>query len=346
MGGPEGARVTEVQKPRGRWRKTSAIHAGVKSYRREFGDAARSGLYCWVRKGVWKRRLGWAALAVFALFLILALTCRFWFLPAMRLVLATGGVHIEKISSTTNGVWRIEGIAAKRNSLELRAASITTFNPRAWKRALQTDGTNAPIFFRIDRWRLILPQSHTAETNSFVARLRNFEAQAQRLKQKCPRAQFLNGVIVSAGGGEFRSSVIEWKNGELTGDMTWPGLNDPADFHLKLMETNKFQLILKQYALDLASKVTAQMSGDEARLTGYARWKENRANFDLRFGATNNVPIGGFLKSDGLQLPRELVRIPGVEQLNLRGRLVITNGQFDLKIGAPASTPAAAQEGG
>ena len=273
--------------------------------------------------------------------LLMVVTARWWVPLAARGALATRGVRVKNISWPTNGVWRFEGVDAKRNGMEFKAATVNTLTPRAWKRALREPGTNAPIFLRVDRWRLILPEHGKGGTNSVLGSIQELEKQGEALRKECPRALFSNGVIERAGG-EFRSGVVEWKNGELAGDMTWPRLNDPADFRLKLNETGKAQFVLKQYALDLASKVTA----DGGRIFGYVRWKENRADFDLQFDPDSNIPRGGFLKSDGLQLPRELLKIPGVEQINARVRLAITNGQFNLKIGAPASANATAQEGG
>lgn len=211
------------------------------------------------------------------------------------------------------------------------------FTPNAWQAALRAGNTN-DVYVRVNGWRVILAETRSGapSTNSIADRIRDLNVMARKLHSECPRAVFLNGTIQS-GKREFNMAAIEWKGGELSGDLTWPMLNDPADFRLKLIETNKVQLILKQTALEIGSRISAETLTDGARLAGYARWTTNRADFDLLFPARENTPNSGFIESKGIALPGRLLDVPAIETLNARTRLVITNGQFEFNLGAPES---------
>jgi hypothetical protein len=161
--------------------------------------------------------------------------------------------------------------------------------------------------------------------------------------KKCPRAVFLNGTLQTAKG-EFNFGAVEWKGGELSGDFTWPQLNDPADFRLKIVDPAKLQLILRQRALEIGARATTELLADGARLAGYARWKNNRVDFDVTYPQADNMPRNAVVNSKGLAIPGRFLGMPEVESLNARTRLVITNGQVNFVVGAAETAePSAGQ---
>jgi hypothetical protein len=279
-----------------------------------------------VRKGSWKRRLLWGFALLLALAVILLLTARLWILPAARALLATRGVHIKTLAWEGTNSLKATDIQINRTGAEIRISSLTSLSPKAWKRALKGNDTNA-IYITIKGYKII-PKQTTSTNNAqpFATNLKSFQAQLENFQRNCPHAVLLNGFLETAKG-EFRSGVIEWKDGQLAGDFTWPGLNDPADF--KLTKTN---LIVRQLALEIGSKFTLQQTNENMRLAGYARWKTNRIDLDLLFGLTDNLPLEGQIKSRGLTLPGNLIGLPEIEQLSPQFSLTFTNAQFHLRI--------------
>jgi hypothetical protein len=287
-----------------------------------------------VAKGGWKRRVGWAFIALLTVGILLAATWRAWTPAAVRLVLKTRGIQVAKIRWEGTNAWKFEGVEAARNGLVFRAKSITALRVKAWKTALQAGDTNQ-TYVTVNGWRVILPQQQaiTAETSSIAQKMRQINERIHRAQEKCPRAVFLNGTLQTAKG-EFNFGAVQWKGGELSGDFTWPQLNDPADFKLKIVNSANLQLIVRQTALEIGARATSEILKDGARLAGYARWKENRVDFDVTYPQGENLPRNAVVHSKGVSIPGRFIGMPEVESLNARMRLVITNGQFNLVAGA------------
>lgn len=261
---------------------------------------------------------------------------------AVRLALKTRGIQVASVQWEGTNSWKFEGIERSENGLVLRARSITMLRPKAWKTALRAGDTNQ-TYITVNGWRVILPsQGRSAiDTNTIAQKLGRLNEAIRRAQRQCPRAVILNGTLQTAKG-EFNFGAIEWKGGELSGDFTWPQLNDPADFRLKIVDPAKVQLIVRQRALEIGARATSEILADGARLAGYARWKENRVDFDLTYPQNDNVPRNAVVDSKGVSVPGRLIGIPEAESLNARMRLVITNGQFEFALGAPEATSAAA----
>jgi len=230
--------------------------------------------------------------------------------------------------------------------LVVHAKSVTVLTPPAWKRALRAGDTNQ-TFLTVNGWRVILPETKAAagDTNSIAQKIRKVNDQLHWLETQCPRALVLNGTLQTAKG-EFNFGVVEWNGGELSGNFTWPQLNDPADFKLKIVDASKLQLMVKQIALEIGSRVTAETLKDGARLNGYARWKTNRVDFDTTFPMDGNMPRMAVVDSKGLAIPGRFLGMADVETLNANTHLVITNGQFDFAVGAPAAAESGSEAGG
>ena len=173
----------------------------------------------------------------------------------------------------------------------------------------------------VNGWRVILPGTKT-KTKADVAhefdcrKIRKVNDQLHWLETQCPHAVILNGTLQTAKG-EFNFGVVEWRGGELSGNFTWPQLNDPADFKVKVVDASKLQLIVKQIALEIGARATAETLKDGARLNGYARWKTNRVDFDATFSFGDNVPlrVRSFERTVHL---RRLGGMPDVETLRAR----------------------------
>lgn len=301
-----------------------------------------------VAKGRWKRRLGWSVIAIVTVAIILAATWRAWTPSAVKLALRARGVKVASVKWQGTNSWRFEGVERSRGGFLARAKSITILTPWAWKKALRAGDTNQ-IYVTVNGWRVILPQRDGSErktrTNSIAKQVQQFNEGIRRLQQKCPRALILNGTL-QTGKGEFNFGAVEWKNGELGGDFTWPQLNDPADFRLKIVDAAKLQLIVKQIALEVGVRATSEVLADGARLSGYARWKTNRVDFDATFAMNDNTPRNVIVKSKGLAIPGRFVGMPDVESLNAQMNLVMTNGQFDFTVGAPPAAESGSEAGG
>ncbi|HEY6226315.1 MAG TPA: hypothetical protein VI282_04245 [Verrucomicrobiae bacterium] len=300
-------------------------------------------------KGRWKRRLGWALIVVVTSAILLAATWRSWTPAAVRVALRTRGVKVAKLKWEGTDAWTFEGVERSKNGLVARAKTITTLTPWAWKRALRNGDTNS-TYVTVNGWRVILPEGRgdggSRSTNSIAQKVKAVNDGVHRALANCPRAVILNGTLQTPKG-EFNFGVIDWKGGELSGNFTWPQLNDPADFKMKVIDAAKLQLIVKQTGLEIGARATAETLEDGARLAGYARWKTNRVDFDLNFADAEDTPRNAIVDSKGLSIPGRFVGMPDVEALNARMHLVITNGQFDFSMGAPpaAETGEASQVG-
>jgi hypothetical protein len=275
--------------------------------------------------------------------ILLAATWRLWTPAALRLALKTRGVKVASVKWEGTNSWRFEGVERAKNGFVARAKTVTVLTPWAWKRALRSGDTNT-IYLQVNGWRVILPEGdgpgRDAAANSIAQKVRLVNDGIHRALTNCPRAVILNGTLQTAKG-EFNFGVIDWTGGELSGNFTWPQLNDPADFKLKIVDAAKLQLIVKQTGLEIGSRATAETLADGARLAGYARWKTNRVDFNLSFANGNDTPRDAVVDSQGLALPGRFVGMPDVESLNARLHLVITNGQFDFSMGSPATSETA-----
>jgi hypothetical protein len=290
-----------------------------------------------VAKGGWKRGLGWALVVLLTIGILLAATWRSWTPAAVRLALKTRGIQVASVKWDGTNAWKFEGVERSDNGLVIRAKSITALRPKAWKTALRRGDTNQ-TYVTVNGWRIIVPTNvPTPDTNAIAQKIRRLDESIRRAQQQCPRAVFLNGTL-QTGKSEFNFGAVEWKGGELSGDFTWPQLNDPADFRLKIADAAKLQLIIRQRALEIGARATAEILSDGARLAGYARWKDNRVDFDVTYPQTDNLPRNAIVDSKGLAIPGRLIGMPEVESLNPRLRLVITNGQFDFALGARDAT--------
>ena len=254
------------------------------------------------------------------------------------MALQARGIKVERVRWEGTNSWTFEGIERAEGGLVVRAKSITMLRPKAWSAAVREGDTNR-VYVRVNGWRVILPAGRTnaaATTNvTLIAeKVRQIDEGLRQAQKECPRAVFLNGTLQTAKG-DFNFASVEWKGGELSGDFTWPRLNDPADFRLRIMETGKLQLIVRQRALEIGARATSEVLGDGARLAGYARWKTNRVNFDATYPFTANLPRQAVIDSKGLAVPGAWVGLPEAESLNARVKLVITNGQFDFSLGTP-----------
>lgn len=259
----------------------------------------------------------------------------------MRLALKTRGVKVAQIKWEGTNAWRFEGVERIDHGLTIRAKTVTLLTPWAWKRALRSGDTNV-VFVHVNGWRVILPNADASEgniesTNSIAQKVQGVNKAIHRAQTNCPRAVVLNGTLQTAKG-EFNFGAIEWKAGELSGNFTWPMLNDPADFRLKIVDPSKLQLIVKQTGLEIGSRITSEALSDGARLVGYARWKTNRVDFDLTFPFSSDTPRAAVVDSKGLSIPGGFLGMADVKTLNGQTRLVITNGRFDFSMGAPAAT--------
>jgi hypothetical protein len=280
-----------------------------------------------VRKGTWKRRFVWAITLSLVCAVILLLTLRLWMLPAARALLATRGVKVKTLAwEGTNSINATE-IQINRPAAEVHIDSLTSLTPKSWKRALKSNDTNI-TFITINGYKIVPEQTTTTATipKPFATQLKSFQTQLENLRRNCPHAILLNGFLRHPKG-EFRFGAIEWKDGQLAGDFTWPGLNDPADF--KLTKTN---LIVRQIALEIGSKFSIQQTNENIRLAGYARWKSNRIDLDLTFGPADNLPLLGHIRSKGLTLPGDLIGLPKIEQLSSQFTATFTNGQVSLRV--------------
>src|SRR6185295_15414611 len=152
-----------------------------------------------------------------------------------------------------------------RDGLVVRAKTVTMLTPRAWKRALRNGETNT-TYLKIDGWRVILPSNggDARSTNSIAQKIQRLNDGIHRAQTNCPRAVILNGALQTPKG-EFNFGVIDWRGGELSGNFTWPQLNDPADFKLKIIDPAKLQLIVKQTGLEIGARATAETLADGAR---------------------------------------------------------------------------------
>src|ERR1043165_7294175 len=90
-----------------------------------------------------------------------------------------------------------------------------------------------------------------------LKKLRRVTAGFPRARANCPRAVILNGTLQTPKG-EFNFGVIDWKGAELSGNFTWPQLNDPADFKMKVIDPAKLQLIVQQTCLEIGSTAAAR----------------------------------------------------------------------------------------
>jgi hypothetical protein len=299
-----------------------------------------------VAKGSWKRRLGWGFVVVLAIGVLLATTWRIWVLQAVRLGAGFRGVEIASVKWRGADSLEFTGINYARGGMVARAKSIVLLTPAAWKRALRSGDTNQ-IYFTVNGWRVILSGTNgvSPSTNSIAERIQKVNETVHRFQQQCPHALILNGTLQTAKG-EFNFGAVEWKDGELAGNFTWPQLNDPADFKLKIVDPSKLQLIVKQIALEIGARATAETLADGARLAGYARWKTNRVDFDVTLANGDNTPRHAVVNSKGLAIPGRFVGMPDVETLNARMHLVITNGQFDFALGAPPTAESGSETGG
>lgn len=294
--------------------------------------------------------MGWALIFVLTVGIVLAATWRAWTPSALRLALRTRGVKVAQIKWEGTNSWRFEGVERVDHGLTVRAKTVTLLTPWAWKRAIRNGDTNV-VFVHVNGWRVILTdtggsEGHSETTNSIAKKIHDVNELVHRAQTNCPRAVVLNGTLQTAKG-EFNFGAIEWKAGELSGNFTWPMLNDPADFRLKIMDAAKLQLIVKQTGLEIGSRMTAESLSDGARLAGYARWKTNRVDFDLTFSATSDTPRSAVVDSKGLSIPGRFLGMADVETLNAQTRLVITNGRFDFSMGSypAAETGQASQIG-
>jgi hypothetical protein len=273
--------------------------------------------------------LVWGLALLLVIAVTLLLTARFWILPAARALMATRGVQVKTLAwEGTNSIKATE-IQINRPHAEVRINSLTSFTPKAWKNALaklKTDTNEPPVFLTINGWKIIPKQSPATSSQTIAHQLKSFQAQLEKLQRDCPRAVILNGFIQHQKG-EFRSGAIEWKNGLLAGDFTWPGLNDPADF--KLTKTN---LIVRQLALEIGSRLALQQTNDNMRVVGYVRWKTNRLDLDLTFTPADNLPINSQIRSEGLTLPGNLLGLPQIEQTSPQFTATITNNHVSLRV--------------
>jgi hypothetical protein len=301
-----------------------------------------------VAKGRWKRRLGWAFVVVLTLAILLAATWRSWTPGAVRLALKTRGVKVAKVKWEGTNAWTFETVECEKNGMIVRAKTVTMLTPSAWKRALRDGDTNT-TYVTVNGWRVILPEGGAGgagPTNTIAQKVKALNEGIQRALTNCPRAVILNGTLQTPKG-EFNFGVIDWKDGELSGDFTWPQLNEPADFRLKIVDPAKLQLIVKQTGLEIGARATGEVLADGARLAGYARWKTNRVDFNLDFPTAGDTPRDALVDSKGLAIPGRFLGMPDVDMLSARMHLVITNGQFDFSMGAPptAETGEASQIG-
>jgi hypothetical protein len=292
-----------------------------------------------VAKGRWKRRLGWAVVVALTLVIVLAATWRSWIPTAVRFGLKTRGVNVARVKWEGTNAWTFESVERAADGLVVRAKTVTMLTPRAWRRALRLGDTNT-TYVTVNGWRVILPDhaNRSGPATNFIAdKMHRLNAGIRQALTNCPRAVILNGTL-QIPKGDFNFGVIDWKSGELSGDFTWPRLNDPADFKLKIVDPSKLQLIVKQTALEIGARATAEVVNDGARLAGYARWKTNRVDFDLSFAPGKDIPRFAVIDSKGLAVPGQFIGLPELETLNARMRLAITNGQFDMAVGAPAQS--------
>jgi hypothetical protein len=279
--------------------------------------------------------LGWAVIVVLTVGILMAATWQSWTPTAVRLALKTRGVKVAHVKWEGTNAWTFESVERAQDGMLVRAKTVTMLTPRAWKRAVRSGDTNT-VYVTVNGWRVILPKGGKSRaTNSMAETIRKLNEGIHRAQTNCPRAVVLNGTLQTEKG-EFNFGVIEWKGGELSGNFTWPQLNDPADFRLKVVDASKLQLIVKQTGLEIGSRMTTEVLADGARLAGYARWKTNRVDFDVNYATGNDTPRFAVVDSKGLAIPGRFVGMPDAEALNARMRLVITNGQFDMAIGAPA----------
>ena len=283
-----------------------------------------------MQKGRWIRRIAWGLVILLTLFLIALSTARLWLPSAARLVLATRGVHVKFLAWEGKDSIKATDIRIDRPAAEIQISSLTTLKPKAWRQALRKKDPDA-TYVTINGWKIIPKQNPTTNSPPIAAQLQSLQTQLDKLQQNCPHAILLNGFIQTQAG-EFRSGAIEWKDGQLAGDFTWPGLNDPADF--KLTKTN---LIIRQLALEIGSKLTLQQTNQNMRIAGYARWKTNRIDLDLTFTPTNNLPLQGQINSKGLTLPGNLIGLPQIEQLSPQFTLTYTNSRISLRLSEPAT---------
>jgi hypothetical protein len=292
--------------------------------------------------------VGWGFAILCAVVLTLALTWRGWIPLAARWALASRGVHVKSIAWSGKDAVKLENVQIKKPGFEARALTVTMLRPWVWKKALTNLNTNdVPVFLTVDGWKVVTQAAgntdemdkarrSAARPPPLALRVRAFRARMADLQAKCPRAQLLNGYFQN-DGKEFRFGAVEWRDGKLAGDFTWPGLNEPADFKL-----TSSQLIVRQLALEVGSKINIEEVGRDVRLNGYARWMTNRVDFDLTFPPDENIPLAGFLRSKGIALPGRLFGAPEIEQVAGTVSLVVSNGVFNLKIGeiAPADNVA------
>jgi len=276
--------------------------------------------------------VGWTLVVLVVFVIAAALTRRAWIPAAIKVVLRARGVKVKSVAWEGEHFLKFQGIDAGK----IRVTTLTTMTPWAWKKNLATNDPQA--FITVNGWRVIATnrpaEKKERESEAIADTIREFQEEARELREKCPRAVFLNGALETTAG-EFIFAAVEWKNGELSGDLRWPQLNDPADFRLHVTNATKTLFILKQTALEIGSRITAEQVGENIRVAGYARWTTNRVDFDATFGPRSNEPIAATLNSKGLGLPGNLLRLREVESLNARLNLTITNGQFDLRVGAP-----------
>jgi hypothetical protein len=277
-----------------------------------------------VRKGV--RRAGWVLGIALVAVIALALTSRRWIPTAARVALGWRGVHVKRIAWEGKDAVKLEDIEIKKPAGEVRIKTITAVSPFAWRKLLAR-GSNDLTFVTVNGWKIVSKGTERRESKSIAVRIRELQDQLAKLQTNCPRAVILNGIFEN-NGKEFRFGAVEWKDGMLAGDFTWPALNDPAEF--KLTRTN---LIVKQIALEIGARFAFDRLGPETRVVGYARWKTNRVDVDLTFPPNENLPRQGFVRSKGLSIPGQWIGLPQVEQLNARASVVITNGEFTLRVG-------------
>jgi hypothetical protein len=305
-----------------------------------------------VAKGGWKRKLGWVLIAVLVVGILLAATWRVWLLQAIRLAVGVRGVQVASVKWQGNDSLEFLGVDYARGGIVARAKSVVILTPPAWRRALCNSDTNQ-TYFTVSGWRVILSRtngvssssSSSSSTNSIAQKIQKLNETVHRFQKQCPRALIQNGTLQTAKG-EFNFGAVKWKGGELSGDFTWPQLNDPADFKLKIVDASKLQLIVKQIALEIGARATAETLADGARLSGYARWKTNRLDFDATFATGDDTPRFAVVDSKGLAVPGRFVGMPDVEALNAPMHLVITNGQFDFALGAPPPTESGSESSG
>ncbi len=264
------------------------------------------------------------------------MTWRHWLPTAGRLALRLRGVQAESVTWEGRDALKIGEARWDGGGWRAQAREVTALAPWAWRRALARGGTKEePVFITVNGWRVARAGERNPEGGMTAGEgVEKVLAGLEALRTKIPRAVLLNGAVGSAQG-DHRFGAVLWRDGVLEGDWSWPRLNDPADFKVKLEESGRAQVILRQTGLDLGARVTAERVAEGVRLKGFGRWRTNRAEFDVAFGEGGRMPVWGVVESAGFSAPARLLGLKLDEEIGARFRLAITNGQFELRLGAP-----------